>query len=201
MNKAYSKLFWGVLLGTIRLELGPITLIPAFIAWIIVHLGITELIEHRKRSGVNIKSNFAISIKLVEVLVGITFLASLGQWMDGGAFLKTLPFLYYPILLMTIEIAAVYFLLQGIIEMVLEKAKDQVAERIMKKQKIYLIIAFFATITIYFGLTFSLNLFVTFGVVSGILGNIYLLALIQGEKKRLEAKGDNEANLLQEKHM
>lgn len=97
MEKGYRKIFWGIVIASFNLKLGFITIFPAFIGWLLVLSGISNLEEHTP-----FKRFYKPKIS-AQILMGASAVGSLMIFTDINT-QNTLLLIFYPVLVILIEL-------------------------------------------------------------------------------------------------
>lgn len=133
MVKGYKNIVLGLILATFHINLGTLPIIPSFIAWIIVAMGV-ELIEEAEG-----QLSFNRSKKACAALIILTLLDLIKTNIDislGNPYMLS-------ILVALIELFFVYYFFRGVTQMFEAKGKIEYAcenERILRRYTVFQII-------------------------------------------------------------
>ncbi|HLS52633.1 MAG TPA: hypothetical protein VK031_01550 [Tissierellaceae bacterium] len=178
MEKGYKYIFWGIFAATFSISLGPIRILPAFIAWAIVGAGLNEMKEDTGEVFFDsaIKHNRFLTIVLF--LLGLFSLMGLGI---EGYFL----FAYLSFIPAILELITVFKILEGTINFFNSRDEKDLCRDLIEDQRKYLI---WQLLVISGGIILVNIPNHTFIFLAGILSlgaRIYLLALVSRLKNTI----------------
>ncbi len=182
MDQGYRKIFWGLIFVTFHLEIGLLQILPPFIGWIILVLGLGEIRDSLRRSSISTES-FKQAGLFGKILVGLTLIGTLGTLSSGEAFLEAPQLLYYPVIVLLLEIVTAYYILEGTHQVFMELGFEEKGEETKRGLRTYLILSLSSAVIIPFALFFHHDLSSVIGILLGVLAMIYLLVSINRIKK------------------
>src|SRR5690554_3222698 len=106
MTVGYKRIFWGIFIATFNITIGIITILPAFVGWIVVLTGLSELKENSP--GEDFSGPRISAMILVVASLGGEVLSLLGS-SNVESFL---PLLFYPLFVIAIEFVVFHKILE-----------------------------------------------------------------------------------------
>ncbi len=182
MDRGYQKIFWGLIFVTFHLNLGPLRLLPPFVGWLILISGLHELTSRFQNSSISIES-FQRAISFGKVLVALTLVDTIGTLVAGGALMESLVFLYYPIIVIMLEIIIFFYILEGTYKVFSELSFEERKVETQKKLRTYMVMGISSAVILIFTLFFNHTGTMVIGVLLGIVAVIYLLVYFSQLKK------------------
>lgn len=177
MKEGYNKIFWGIFIATFNIKLGPITILPGFVGWMIVLGGVNILSQEY-----NLDS-FEAAKKYLKILVGLTLIGEVLTLFVGESLNNSLLFLYYPILVVTIELLMTYKILEGSIAYLRQNNLDNIALEYEINLRTYTIFYIIATIVFAIAITFNIEYLLIILAISIIILRISLMMMVSRLKK------------------
>lgn len=177
MNNGYKKIFWGFVFATFHINLGAIQIVPTFIGYIILYLGIEKIAKDYNLNSLDKSSKYCSILALMSfIAVAIPF--------AGLEFKSSIFNIIWITIFNTIELFMVYKLLEGSVE-ILEKSNNPLWSEYNKKVAVYIILS-----TVFIALSNINQIFMIDGLIAGItllaLGiRIWIIILI-GKLSKLE---------------
>jgi hypothetical protein len=171
MKKGYNNITLGLILATFHINLGTLQIVPTFIGWIIVAMGVDSLLKPEGQALMN-KSK-----KLSEALIITSLLGLIMTALDrsiGNPYLLT-------IIVSLIELFFIYYFLRGVTERYMAKGKITDANENEKILNIYIIFHIIGILIIcvywlkYSSLTGSFLAFYMMGLRIYIIYQVYKL--------------------------
>lgn len=169
MNDGYKKVFWGIFIATFNVNMGAIKILPPFIGWIVVAIGILEI--QKKSETVD----YSLSKYASFILIGV---ALMGDAFRVFATTQSNPFillLFYPVVLMVIEFLLFYNLLEATIQSIKTNKLNQIIDVYLERNKTYIIFAAIAIISATLSVFVYLDVVRAFTTIFTILTRVYLL--------------------------
>ena len=182
MDQGYRKIFWGFIFVTFHLELGLLQLLPPFVGWMILVSGVGEITDRLRGSSISAKS-FKQAALYGKILAGLTLIGTIGTLASGGTFLDAPQLLYYPVIVVLLEIVTAYFILEGTYRVFVELAFEEKGEEMKRTLRTYLVMALSSAVIITFALFFHHDVSSVIGILLGVVAIIYLLVSINHIKK------------------
>ena len=177
MDRGYQKIFWGLLLVTFHLNLGAIQLLPPFIGWLILISGIREL-SHRFENSSIATDSFHRGGTIAKALVVLTLLSTIASIAIGRDISESPVFMYYPMLIITLEIIVFFHVLEGTHQIFSTLGFEERALEASKKLRTYLVFALTSAILLIFALFFNHSPTMIIGLMTAIIAVIYLLVYL-----------------------
>ena len=110
MKDGYKKVFWGLFITTFNIRLGIITIFPAFVGWIIVSTGLSDINEK------SLDGDFSRVKTKSMILIILTLFGSLLSAFGGYIVESSILFSFFPVLLMSIELSLFHRLIEAFID-------------------------------------------------------------------------------------
>lgn len=133
MEKGFRKIFWGFIFLLFHINLGTFQIIPDCISYYIILNGVDFLFENCNNKSLSICTD----ILWLQIIAG--FIEDCSRTLGTPIFAGSSYGFLYTAVMCTINIVMVYFLLQGIIEILLEYCYEDEAKSFGEKQKYYII--------------------------------------------------------------
>lgn len=177
MRDGYRKIFWGLFFATFNIKIGIITILPGFVAWIIVATGLSELDKETK------DEDFSRPYTLCAALVIVAILGDLISFLGISVFEIPILLSYYPLLALAIELALFHNLLNTSIQNFQALGWVDLVEKYLAKNRVYIILMWMAMAGIILELIIvnELALFLVVGL--GLIARLYLLYVISSIRK------------------
>lgn len=176
MAVGYKKIFWGIFIATFNIKIGMLTILPAFVGWLVVVTGLSEL-ERSTQSGAFLSPKKG-AIALVSVSFGGLLLLLVGH--DIESFL---PLLFYPLFLIVIEFVVFHKILEGSVHNFEIMLQQEAAERYINKDRTYIILMGITMVLLSISLTFNHGAAGSIAAVMAIISRLYLLVAINALKQ------------------
>lgn len=177
MREGYNKIFWGIFIATFNITLGPIKILPAFVGWMIVLGGVNILSQEYK------SDSFEAAKKYLKSLIILTLIGEALVLLGGTSINNSLVFLYYPILVVTIELLMTYKILEGSIAYLRQNNLDNVAIEYEVNLRTYTVFYIIATILFAIAITFNIEYLLMILAISIIILRISLMMMVSRLKK------------------
>lgn len=182
MERGYKKIFWGLFFVTFHLNLGPLQLLPPFIGWLITISGVHELTSKLQNSSISTES-FQRAVTVAWGLVVLTFIGSMGTLASAGELMESSIFLYYPIIVIMLEIITFFYILEGTHKVFSELSFEERKSETQKKLRTYLVMVIPSALIMTFTLFFNHSSSMVIGIILAIIAVIYLLVFFSQLKK------------------
>lgn len=169
MYKGYNKVFWGIFFLTFHINLGPIRILPTFVAYLIVLSGIKILYQETQIDSFRKAEILAIILAIRSIIFGIVELISI----DIGKF-----FIFNILIIIvfnTIEMIMFYKLMEGSIEYFNSANLEEVTRRNIGAVRFYIAVSTISIISINFVLVFNIELLGSLVAFLLIILRIYLM--------------------------
>ena len=173
MKEGYKKIFWGVIIATFSINLGVVKILPTFIGWMVVASGLSML-EERSES-VEYRTTRTISY----VLVGLALVGMLLDLIGGIRLSSPVLLLFYPLIVMVIELTLFHRLFEGSI-LSLELMDNKAAgDLYIGKDRTYIILSGISLALVTVSIFLNLETTALFAGVFALFTRIYLLTAIK----------------------
>lgn len=171
MSIAYKRMFWGIIIATFRITVGKITILPSFIAWILVLTGISLLGEYFPK-GVLYKLRISAVILIVASFGELIF-PFLSVSFES-VFLTSL----HVLLVIAIEFVVIHNILRISISNFLEMGDLETFNKYIDKDRTYMILMGIAMVFLALSFTFNHNIIGFIGIAMFFITRIYVLTVI-----------------------
>lgn len=151
MDKGYKNIFWGLFFASFHINLGLIKILPTFVAWAIIAVGIEMLYKetlYKSLSRAAVLSNIAV---LYTVVTGILSL------INPRVELFTAYNLVATISFALLELLIEFYILQGSIEYLDKNGLDDLVPEFVKYQRNYSIVFLLFTLVSCISLTLHID--------------------------------------------
>lgn len=176
MEKGYKRIFWGVFIATFNIKLGAITILPAFVGWVVIYNGINMLMEEFKTKS------FEKAIKYSKYLIGVSIIGELISIFAGTSINSFIIFNYYPILMSILELLIIFHIIDGSMEYLNEKEIDTYPSDYEVNLKTYTIFFVISSVLMCIGITLN-NYLLMIGAIIAILLRISTMVMMNNLKK------------------
>ncbi len=176
MAVGYKKIFWGIFIATFNITIGMLPILPAFVGWLVVVTGLSEL-ERSTQSGAFLSPKKG-AIALVSVSLGGLLLFLVGY--DSGSFL---PLLFYPLFLIIIEFVVFHKILEGAVRNFKIMYHLEAVERYTNKDRTYIMLMGITMVLLAISLTFNHEATGSIAAVMAIISRLYLMITVNALKK------------------
>ena len=177
MDKGYHKIYWGLIFLSFQINLGPIKVIPPFISWLIILLGVEILQKNYDTSP------FKDSVRYIKILILVTAVGDLISMLQISPIYNSIIFSYLPILVMILELMFVSKVLEGSIKALRAEDKEEKALLLEYNQGYFIILYTIAILGLIFAITFRHKTLLTVGAIFALIISIFLMSIINGLKK------------------
>ena len=177
MDKGYHKIFWGLIILSFYINLGPIKILPAFVGWLTILGGINILVQEYH------SESFEISAKYSKVLVGLSIIGGLISLFAASYLNNSIVFSYFPIVIVILELLMVNKILEGSIERLKEDELEVNALELEGSQRTYTILFTISTIGIIVAITFNIGYLLTIVAIFSLLIRFFAMGMINNLKK------------------
>ncbi|TCK92574.1 hypothetical protein EDC19_1723 [Natranaerovirga hydrolytica] len=174
MTVGYKRIFWGIFILTFRITIGIVTILPAFIGWIIVLTGLSQLEE---KSTVGDFSPLKIGVM---VLIVTSIVGGLLELSEVGSFL---PMLFYPLAVIAIEFVVFHKIIEASVHNFNEMGCQERVEKYTSKDRTYIILMGITMVLVGIFFTFKHQSTGTIGSLMFLISRIYLLTVINALSK------------------
>lgn len=186
MDRGYRTIFWGIFFASFHINLGMIPILPQFVGWIIVAVGVGR-IQQEHPSAIFHKAGIFSQIVVVLALFSGVFSIYLAN-ASVVSILTTIS----PIIFGVAELLMEYAVLEGSIEYFYSNNAVILAEEYIRKLRAYTIVFVIFIIMHCITLTFYLENYILISVLIGIILRIWFMILMSSLRKdRIEDDQNN----------
>lgn len=171
-----NKLFWGVFFITFHINIGPLTILPNFIGFMIISSSIKDIYNYYGYESFKKSNSFA------KFIIISSFLLELANIFLADRFEHSLVIQIWLILLMTIELFIFYNFFQAISEYFYLKEDISMAEKYIANTRIYILISIVSIIVLSFSTIFNFNLLSLIFYILSMIIRISIMIMISGLK-------------------
>lgn len=176
MTLGFKKLFWGFLIVNISLSAGLIPVLPAFVGWIIILYGLTDLQEYIP------KQDLRFVFRSTVALLVLSF-SGLIQLFGPDLMGISLVLQFLPVIVLLIELSAFHKLLEAVVRQFDRKNRQEKRGNIITKDKWYLLLMGGAAVTLALSVSLVYVPIFVASIVLSLTGKIYLLFLLYALSK------------------
>lgn len=177
MEKAYKKIFWGLIIATFSITLGIITIFPTLVGWLVVLSGVSDLIDQ-----ISDKQFFPAYCSVV----ALVFLSLAEGWISisqSPAWISALPFLFYPVVLSSIELTAFHKILEASVNRFRKNKQPSVSAEFSRKDRVYLLLMGISMTLLTGALMANDSALLFFGLILTLIPRMYLLTVLHALSK------------------
>ena len=181
MGEAYRKIFWGIFILTLHINLGPLQILPNFVGYFLMASASTMLFD---RHGI---SSFRNAKHMAAVLGVLSLLESLYFFMGQVAFA---PYTFFgPLLFGVLELLFFYQVLGGYAFSLENDGHQEEGERTRSLQRKVTVLLAVQTGLYFAASVLYLTSFLSFLVLFFILMRIYLMSIFAQLRRDEDGKG------------
>lgn len=173
MYNGYNKIFWGIFFATFNINLGGIKILPSFIGFMIISIGIDSIYK-----DTNIE--FFKTARVFAIITIIT--TGIGE-LQGFISIEAMNFFLFNEFMIVLDIVMEMFMFYKCIEGTIEYLKINnhldLAQSNTKKLRFYIIVLIIGIIFLNFALVFNIIVLNTIVAIMFIILRIYLMVLIR----------------------
>lgn len=185
MYDGYNKIFWGALITSFNINLGPINILPNFIGFILIVSGLNTLYGRSSFERYKNVSNMGMLVALLSFIGGV-----IGRFrfeMTNYSFLN----IVWTIGFITIEFIFFFKVLEASIECLQENNYAELKEKYVLKLRNYAIFTIVIILSLGISLILNLETYQAILVVPAFALKIYLISIIYGLRNIFKEKEDN----------
>ncbi len=177
MGEGYNKIFWGLFITTFKLTIGMLTILPAFIGWILILSGISELKEESFSGDLSKPRIIALILIFTSLLGGLLPFV-------GGVYLdRVLNFTFYPLITLVLEFVLFQLILEESVENFRSLQREDSVDFYIKKDRTYILLMGIAMVLLTISLITNYYVASLSGIGMVLLTTIYLLTVIYSLSK------------------
>lgn len=176
MVEALKTLFWGTFLATFRINIGPVSILPVFVGFMIVSSGINDIYKRYSFDGFKRASDFS------KIAIILSFLGGAIDLFSAGRFENLLIMKIWPIVLISIELIMFYSFFEGISQYLFLKGDKDIAGKHVSNMRIYIIISIVDIVLVCFSSIFNFNNIMMISYLLAIGLRISVMIMISGCK-------------------
>lgn len=177
MDKGYHKIFWGLIILSFHINIGPIKILPAFVGWLVILGGIEILMQEHS------SNDFEIAVKYSRILVGLSIIVGLVSLFGGSGINNSIVYSYFSIVIMVLELLMENKILEGSIESLRAKEMEDKALDLEDSQRLYIKLFTVATLGLTIAITFKLGTLMTIAAIFALIIRIFLMSMMNNLKK------------------
>lgn len=174
MYSGYNKIFWGILITTFSINLGPIKILPVFIGFLFIVSGLDSVYK---------ESSFNIFEKVKSIGMLVAFISFIGGVIDFTTYGMT-NYSFINIIWITvfiiIELVFYFKIIEASIEYLSINNYDDLTEDYISKLRNYTIFSILNILFLSVSLILNLNIYPTIAAIIGVILKIYLMTMIYG---------------------
>ncbi|WP_422484894.1 hypothetical protein [Gudongella sp. DL1XJH-153] len=179
MRDGFKKIFWGILIATFSINLGMLQILPAFVGWMVVASGISVLQEK------SVSGDYDRPKIISYIIIGATAVGSLITLFQGAQINQPIMLLFYPVVVMTIELLLFHRLLEAAVQDFKAIDDNQTAKIYTGKDRIFIILMGITLVMVTLSLFLNLQSVGFFAAIIAVITRIYLLAIISSLRKEV----------------
>ncbi|SDL00065.1 hypothetical protein [Natronincola ferrireducens] len=187
MTMGYKKIFWGIFIATFNIIIGRITILPAFVGWIVVLTGLSEL-EENSTGG-----DFSGSKISAMVLVAASLGGGLVSLLGGSNVESFLPLLFYPLFVIAIEFVVFHKILEVSVHNFNGMDHQETADKYTSKDRTYIILMGITMVLMIIAFTVNHGTTGFIGAVMAMISRIYLMVVMNSLSKEDYTTDDKNA--------
>lgn len=169
MYEGYNKVFWGIFFITFHINLGPVTILSAFVGYLIISKGINILYEETEIDTFKKAQLLANILAARSIIIGVMELFSFN--ISDLLILNTLIVTVFS----TVEMIMFYKLIEGSVEYFTSLNLEKAAHRNMGAARFYTIASIIGIISMNLSLVFHIGRLSVLALFILIILRIYLM--------------------------
>ncbi len=191
MAEGYRRIFWGILVATFNISVGPLRILPAFVGWLMVMSGLSrfeESLEEQEYAVIRKKSLVLVLLSLGGAILSLAGYGELGHQ----------PILLFlPLIVMIAELVVFHGILDLSVEVLKRDQYLEQAEVLIVKDRTYLVLIGLSLVFLVISLTFGHRAASIIAAILGIGSRIYLLVTMSYLRKVSEGQETLERHVAQ----
>ncbi len=182
MSAAYKKLFWGVFFANIHLHIGAITLLPAFVGFLIAYSGLSDLDMKTETAA----KSFDLPQGTLLALVILTAIYSAFNLFTGSQY-ETLPLVsFIPTVFSVMELVAFHKILEVSVTEFQARDFTYGVEKYSRRDRVYILLKGTSILFLTVQFIFNSPVILVAGTLIEVAAIIYLLVIFHSLKKDTE---------------
>lgn len=183
MAEGYRRIFWGILVATFNISIGPLKILPAFVGWLMVMSGLSRFEESFE------EQDYALIRRKTLVLVLLSLGGAILTFTGYGELGHQPLLLFMPLVVMIAELVVFHGILALSAERLMRDHRQKQAEEMIGKDRTYLVLMGLSLVLLVGALTFGHRGVSFFAAILGIASRIYLLVTMSYLRKIHEKSG------------
>ena len=172
MYDGYNKIFWGSMITSFNINLGPINILPNFLGFILIVSGLNMLYRESSFAGFNNISSMGMIVAV------LSFIGGAIGYLTGGMHSYYFINIIWTIGFITIEFILFFKVLEVSIEYLKENNYHEIKERHILKLRNYTILTIINILALGISLIFNLETYMAIIVIPAFALKIYLISII-----------------------
>ena len=177
MKSGLNKLFWGVLLISIHLNLNSFKIFPPFIGWIVILFGVLKIEKDDIWKGSTALKTTVWTLIILDLLEGIYVLSA------SASTSSFLPLLFYPVFLIMLELFFFHLVFEKFVTYFNERNQQDNVKHYIKKDKTYMILMGISLVLTIVSLSINHMLIYFVSSMIVLVSRIYMLTVLHSLRK------------------
>lgn len=177
MKDGYKKIFWGIFIATFSINLGMLQILPAFVGWMVVASGISVLQEN------SVSGDYDRPKAISYILIGATLIGSLITLFQGAQMNQPIMLLFYPLIVMTIELLLIHRLLEATVRNFTAIDDNETAKFYTGKDRTFIILMGITLGMVTLSIFLNLQSVGFFAAIIAVITRVYILTTINSLSK------------------
>lgn len=177
MGSGYKKVIIGILLATFHINLGRIQIVPTVIGWVVLTIGVVELMEAFPSIP------FRKAGYLAKTLIAYTLITDVAEFFNPTLLSRSSMFRFAPVIYAIIYLLFAYNVLDGSILYVRSLQMEELEKSLVARTGTFIILYLVNSLVICYALAFNGSLFLILAAITGIILNIWFMMMMNELKK------------------
>lgn len=173
----YKKIFWGIFIATFNIKLGIIKILPAFVGFLFIVMGLNDIYEETKLESLKGAYNLGI------LTVAMSFISGVADYFSYSSLYSPIPMSIWRVLYCLIELILFFKILESSIEYLKLRNYQDMATNYIDKLRVYTILSIMNIILMNFALLFNFNKFLLVTSLIRIALRIFMMVITNSLKK------------------
>lgn len=177
MKSGLNKLFWGIVLISIHLNLSSLKIFPPFIGWIVILFGLLNLEKDKIWEGSTVIKT------TVWIMIVLSVLEEIFVFTSSASIASFIPLLFYPIISIMIELIFFHHMFERFVNYFIEIDLQDNADKYIRKDRTYIILTGISLGFLILSLSIDYGLIFIIGSIMMLVTRVYLLVVFHSLRK------------------
>jgi hypothetical protein len=182
MEQGYKKIFWGFLITIFDINFGHINILPDFIGYFIMGLGIFNVYEKFENNNLKTANILANILMCYSLIMGIVKYAAATNIIGPGSYehpIYVIINLILTIVINSVILIMAFKIISGTVDLYLQREMEDKAVILINKQKNYTVLTIIGLLIISICFNFSNEYYITASAIYMVVVNLYFAAILR----------------------